>query len=152
VCPVEKVTYVKVGTQFPGCPAGPTSTGGCSCHSAEEIVATINSTHLEAVVVNGVEEVLGAAIVTVNGKSFTLNITSTIPLSELVEKLKEHIAHFLGGSYTADEIVIEIVGKKRATSGSVLVTLHEPTISGATTFFISPICFTLFVAFLATLI
>jgi len=145
VCPVEQVTYVTAGTKFNGCPGSAPST---PC-TAEEIIANVDPDCLEAFVVNGVPEVLGAAIVTVNGKTFTVFITSAIPVADLTAQLELQIALFLGGDYTADNVDIEYTGKKRATTGQVLVTLTEPALSGTATY---SFLIALFIGFLAILI
>jgi len=126
ICPGEDSTQVHVNSTFPGCAnAGnpPTS---------DEILASVNTTHLEAFLVNGVEQVLGAAVVTINGNSFTLNVNATVPIDGLTAELQSEIAAWLGGDYTASDITAQFTNKKRDASNgqlTVVVDSHSSSVS-----------------------
>jgi len=121
-CPgVQTPVTVKSGDTFEGCPGLPPPT-------PEEILAQVNITNLEASLVNGVMEVVGVIVVDINGDSFTLNITATVPIDTIQQLLKEQIAKFLGGNYEANDITLELVTKKKraeAETGTVIVRLGD---------------------------
>jgi hypothetical protein len=133
VCPGELVSYVAANTtSFQGCGSG--SNGSGSGAPISQVLASVNTTHLEAFLVNGMEQILGAAIVTVNGNQFTLNINATVPIDGLTAELEKEIAAFLGGGYTAADVTVQYVSKrKRATSGTVIVSINGNA-SGASVF------------------
>jgi len=127
VCPGEIVSILAINDTFEGCPGDPTP------FPPEEIVANVNTTFLEAFLVNGMEQILGAAIITVDGTTFTLNITATVPIDGLTDELKRQIAVWLGGDYTADDVEVNYVAKrKREDNGEVHVSINGH-VSGATT-------------------
>jgi len=119
VCPGEHVTIVAINDTFSGCPGSPPPTN-------EEIVANVNATALEAHLVNGIETVLGAAVVTVNGTSFTLNINATVPIDGITAELQREIASYFGGDVTADDITVNYTNskRKRVDNGQVSVTVN----------------------------
>jgi hypothetical protein len=119
VCPGEHVTIVAINDTFDGCPGSPPA-------SNEEVVAHVNTTNLEPFLVNGMENLLGSAVVTVNGITFTLNVNATVPIDGLTAELQSEIAAYLGGDFTADDVTVDYVGKKkRAENGQVVVTVHR---------------------------
>jgi len=148
VCPVEQVTYVTVGkAPFPGCPGSL----GCGCHTAAEIIAKVNTTNLVACLINGIPEVLGVVVVSVNGTTFNLYITSSFPVNQLTVSLQQQIAAHLGGDFTANEVLVEYTNKKRfddVNSGHVLVTVKEPVVASAAAY--SPF-FAIFIVVLTVL-
>jgi hypothetical protein len=120
-CPREEVTIVKNGDVFPGCDNGGTPP------STEEVLAKVNTTRLQASLVNGVIELVGVIVVDINGSSIELDLNSTVPIDNITDEIKRQIAFFLGGDYTADDINIEYVTKKRqadsTNNGRVRVTV-----------------------------
>jgi phage tail sheath gpL-like len=122
-CPGEQSPVtVTVGTPFEGCDniIPPTD---------EEVVAQVNVTAFAASLVNGVMELLGVVVVDIEGNSFTLNITATVPIDGITEHLKQAIADYFQGEYTADDITIDYV-TKRAHSGVVQVTVNGHASAG----------------------
>jgi hypothetical protein len=94
----------------------------------EEIFAKVNTSNLEANLVNGVIEVLGVIVVEIDGDSITLDITATIEIDTLKPLLRQQIALYLGGGYTEDDITIEVVSKKRRAdteTGTVIVKVTD---------------------------
>jgi len=128
VCPGELVSYEKANTTtFTGCSGTNTPQPPIT-----KIIASVNATKLEAFLVNGMEQVLGVAMVSVNGNTFTLNVNATIPVDGLTVELEKEIASFLGGGYTADDITVQWVAKKRtANNGSVVVSVSGQSASSS---------------------
>jgi len=120
VCPGELVSYVTANTStFTGCTGSQSPPAPIS-----KVLASVNSTNLEAFLINGMEQILGAAIVTVNGNTFTLNVNATVPIDGLTTELEKEIAAFLGGGYTADDVTVSYVSKKRVNNGQVSVSVN----------------------------
>jgi len=118
-CPGEQNYHtVAAGEAFQGCP------GGGTPPTPEEILASVNVTNLEANLINGVLEVLGVVVVSIDGDTFTLNITATVPIDTLLKLLAQQIADYLGGDYTADDIIVTTT-TKRAESGTVVVQVTD---------------------------
>jgi len=87
--------------------------------------------------VNGIPEVLGVVVVSVNGNTFDLYITSALPINQLTESLQQQIAAHFGGEFTANEVLVEYTDKKRSAdvnSGHVLVTVKDPVVASAATY------------------
>jgi hypothetical protein len=121
-CPgTQGFETVTAGEPFAGCSTtGPPPT-------PEEVVANVNANGLVSHITKDVMQVLGVIVVEVEGATFTLNVTATVPIDTLTEHLKEAIADYLMGDYTAADITIEYM-KKRAHSGEVRVTVGEVTV------------------------
>jgi hypothetical protein len=118
VCPGEQVSYVAANsTAFQGC-----GSGG-SPPSVNTVIASINATNLEAFLVNGMEHLLGAAVVTINGNTFTLNVNATVPIDGLTVEMEKEIAAYLGAGYTAADVTVQFTTKKRVTGGTASVTV-----------------------------
>jgi hypothetical protein len=113
-CPGENAVTLEAGEVFIGCDIPPAP--------IEEILATVNVTNLEASLVNGVIEILGVVVVDIDGDSFTLDVSATVPIDTIGDHIKQKIAEFLGHGYTADDIEIEFV-TKRAETGTIVVTV-----------------------------
>jgi len=117
VCPGEIVSVVAINDTFAGC-------SGSTPATSDEIVANVNATSLEAHLINGIEQVLGAAVVTVNGSSFTLNVNATVPIDGITAELQREIASYLGGDITAEDVTVQYTGQKKkrdAYNGQVQV-------------------------------
>jgi len=127
ICPGEKITKVGINGTFEGCADAGTPA------LPDEILAVVNTTYLEAYLINGVKQVLGATVVTINGNSFTLNINATVAIDGLTSELQTEIAAWLGGDYTSDDITIEFTKKRDASNGQMHVTVEGQT-AGASTF------------------
>jgi hypothetical protein len=104
----------------------------------EDILARVNTTNLVASLVNGVFEVLGAAVVTIDGNSFTLEITATVEIDGLTELLAERIAFFLGAGYTPEHVHVEWVTKRKRASTDVQTGTARITVRDDTTTDLSP--------------
>jgi hypothetical protein len=127
-CPREQVTIMKNGDAFPGCDNAGTPP------SDEEVLAKVNTTRLQASLVNGVIELVGVVVVEIDGNKIELDLHSTVPIDSISDEIKRQIALFLGGDYTADDITIEYVNRKRqtgdnstTTQGLVRVTVDSNT-------------------------
>jgi len=136
VCPVEQVSYVAANTTtFQGCSSSGNGSGNQPQPPINQVLASVNTTHLEAFLVNGMEQILGAAIVSVNGNTFTLNINATVPIDGLTAELEKEIANFLGAGYTANDISVQYVARKRNTNGQVVVSVSGQA-SGVTSVYV----------------
>jgi hypothetical protein len=109
-CPQEEVHIVKAGDAFPGC----VGSGGPPTDA--EVLAKVNTTRLAVNLRNGVLQIVGVAVVDINGNTAELSINSTVPIDHITDEIKKQIAIFLGGDYTADDISVEFVSKKRQAS------------------------------------
>jgi hypothetical protein len=113
----------------------PSAFEGCGFNTSqppsdEDVVANINGTMLSAKLRDGILEITGAIVVDVEGRSFTLQINSTVPVGELEDSIKQQIAAFLGGSYTADDVNLHY-SSKRSNSAQVGVTIDGNSSSGS---------------------
>jgi hypothetical protein len=93
-------------------------------------VANINATVLSAKLKDGILEIVGALVVNVEGRSFTIQINSTVPAGNLEDAIRQQIAAFLGGSYTRDDVRLTY-SSKRAYNADVGVTIDGDASSGS---------------------
>lgn len=115
-CPNDTMAQVVIIPQaFEGCDQNGTTD--------EQVVASLNGTTLEAFLKNNILTITGAILVNVNGRTFTINLNTTVPADSIEEQLREQIAAFLGGGYTSDDITLQY-SNKRAFSSSVGVTVN----------------------------
>jgi len=102
-CPGETRQTITVTDPFQGF-------DGCDNNgdspTAEEILAQVNSTYLEANLVNGVDQILAVIVIEIDGDTITLNITSSVPIENLQPQLKQQIAEFLGGDYEPQDVIL----------------------------------------------
>jgi len=112
----------------------PSAFEGCTFNGTqptdEDVVANINATILSAHLEDGILQITGAIVVNVDGRSFTLQLNSTVPAGDLEDELKQHIAAFLGGSYTADDVQLSY-SSKRAYDAEVSVTVDGNASAGS---------------------
>jgi len=119
ICPDGTTTIVTPPDVFAGC-------SNTTQPTDQEVVAAINATQLEAFLLHGIVEITGVFMVQANGRTFTLNITSAVPATQLESTLRTQIAAFLGGSYTADDVKLTYTSRKRADNqAQVNVTLQS---------------------------
>jgi len=118
-CPnVQQPIRVVAGEGFIGCE------GEDNPPTATEIIANVNVTNLEAYLIHGVIEILGAVVVDIGGDSFTLNVTATVPIDTIGDHIKKAIAAHIAGDYTAADITIRFT-TKRTETGRIFVTLSD---------------------------
>jgi hypothetical protein len=112
----------------------PSAFEGCGFNGTqptdEEVVANINATVLSAKLKDGILEIIGAIVVNVEGRSFTIQINSTVPAGNLEDAIRQQIAAFLGGSYTRDDVRLTY-SSKRAYNADVGVTIDGDASSGS---------------------
>jgi hypothetical protein len=116
-CPGENSVTIKVGDQFAGCLNPPPPP------PPEVLLAHVNINHLEAALVNGGMNVQAAMVVNINGNSFTLEIHATVPIDTIMDLIRQRIADYLGGDYTAADITLDLV-TKRTQSATVVVSVN----------------------------
>jgi hypothetical protein len=114
-CPGEPAVIVHVPDVFIGC---------IGSHPSDyDVVTHINALHIVAFLRNSILEITSVIFGESNGNSFTLTIRATVSLSSIEDLLKIQIARFLGGSYTAEDIILTY-GSKRIEDGTVKVTVE----------------------------
>jgi len=123
-CPDGSPVNVDVTSSFGGC-------GDATTTSSTDALSHLDNGKLEHYVTESIPQVSSVTVNSVSDNTISLSITASSAIDITIPQLQEAIAKFLGAGWTASDISIQVVSKKRQTTSNLLVTVSDPSASTA---------------------
>jgi len=129
-CPGGTAVSVDITSSFAGC-------GDTTTTSSTDALSHLDNGKLEHFVTETVAQVQSVTVNSVSGNTLSISVTVSTAIETTIPQLQEAIAKFLGAGWTASDIDIQVVSKKRGSSSNLLVTVSDPSSSTAAYVFTS---------------